>query len=138
MLNGLDYLLIRSPLMITIGVVQITYLRVNPFDIKKEIRWALAVRVIAGGLTVPLTFIGLKYLPASKMTLIVNCHPLLVAIFAFYLLKELLTRVDVCALIGSFIGVVLFSIENTKSKVDNISDSDYFFGIFVVILACIG
>jgi drug/metabolite transporter (DMT)-like permease len=84
-----------------------------------------------------MTFMGLKYLPSSKVTLIINIHPLLVAIIAYLLLREVLTKLDIGCLMGSFLGIVLFSMSNTKSKVDNSTNQEYILGIGMIATATI-
>lgn len=66
----------------------------------------------------PIFFYGLKYIPASKATLIQNVHPLIVVVLAYVFLKEKITKTTIIALIGSFIGVVLLSMHETKGQYD--------------------
>ena len=79
----------------------------------------------------PSYFAGLKYIPASKATLIVNVHPLIVAVIAFFILKEKLTKSKVLLMIGSFIGVGFLSIHNNDT---NESSSWYLLGISLVFM----
>ena len=137
-LTGLDYVLIRSPVMLMIGTAQLLHAKVNPLDIRKDCRVLLLVRTITGGIGIPITFIGLRYLPSSKATLIINTHPLLVSIIGYYVLKEVLKKVDVVSFIGSFVGIILFAVNNTKSEIDVSSDQEYFYGLVMVIFSMIG
>jgi len=136
-LTGLDSMITRSPLMVFISILQLAYCKVNPFNIHPEIRWALVGRVIGGGIAILCSFISLKYLPSSKLSLITYIHPLIVAVIAFYLLSEVLTKIHVISFIGSFIGIILLACHNTKSTVDTSTDSEYYFGLMMVSIATV-
>ena len=136
-LTGLDSMITRSPLMVFISVLQLAYCKVNPFNIHPDVRWALVGRVIGGGIAIPCSFISLKYLPSSKLSLITYIHPLIVAVIAFYLLRENLTKIHVISFIGSFIGIILLACHNTKPTVDTSTDSEYYFGLMMVSIATV-
>ena len=74
----------------------------------------------------PTMFFGLKFVPASKSTLIFNMNPLFIVIAAYLVLSEKITKLSVFALIGAFVGVVVFNIHKNETK--NVSDL-YYFGI---------
>jgi drug/metabolite transporter (DMT)-like permease len=137
-INGLDYILVRSPILMLISSMHLRYANVNPLKIQKDCRWLLFVRTISGGIAIPLVFLGLKYLPSSKATLIINVHPLLVAIVAFFLLKEKLTKIDIFALMGSFVGILLFASHNNKSSIESSTKEEYLFGILMITFATLG
>ena len=82
----------------------------------------------------PWFFIGLKYIPASKATLIFNLSPILIAIAAYFILKEELTKFKIVAVFGSFFGVFLFTL-NKNSTQD--SEDGYFIGIAWVFVTCV-
>ena len=69
-LTGFDYLLLRSSSMALLSVIQVMYLKINVLDVKPEQRFMLAARWLAGGIGMPIYFIGLKYIPASIGSLI--------------------------------------------------------------------
>lgn len=122
--NGFDYVLIRSTSLCLLSGLQLAYERFDIFDVKEEYRFAMLCRCIAGGLGMPSFFIALKYIPSSKATLILNIHPMLVAVAAYYLLGESITKDKVFAVIGAFIGVVLLS--HHEGSADSIN---YYIGI---------
>ena len=125
-LNGFDYLLLRSSSMAPLSILQVIYLKVNVLNIKKEERIMLLVRWLAGGIGMPIFFIGLKYIPASVGSLIYNINPILVSAFAFLWLSEQFTIMKIFAVIGSFIGVVVFlSGQHTTSR----ESKKFLFGI---------
>lgn len=127
-MTGLDYLLIRSSSLLSLCILDVVRLKVNVFDIKSGYKLTLLLRCILGGIGMPSYFTGLKYIPATKATLILNVSPLIVAIMAFYFLHEKITKLSILALIGSFIGVVLFSLHKSDSSDDF---KYYYFGIFL-------
>lgn len=77
----------------------------------------------------PSFFIGLKYIPSSKATLIMSMNPILVAILAYFLLKEQMTIGKILAVIGAFFGVLLFTYNKNNSQRDT---GSYFIGIAMV------
>mmetsp|Transcript_2988 Transcript_2988/g.2469 ORF Transcript_2988/g.2469 Transcript_2988/m.2469 type:complete len:107 (+) Transcript_2988:379-699(+) len=88
-----------------------------------------------GGIGMPVFFIGLKYISAGKATLIFNVSPILVAVFAYFILKEQITKFNILAVIGSFIGVGFFTINNNN---DNREESNYYYlGICLISLSCL-
>ena len=107
-LNGFDYLLLRSSSMAPLSILQVIYLRVNVFKIQKSERLMLLIRWLAGGIGMPVFFIGLKYIPASIGSLIYNISPILVSVIAFIFLREKFTFLKLFAVVGAFIGVVVF------------------------------
>lgn len=74
-------------------------------------------------------FIGLKFIPASKATLISNIHPILVTIMAYFMLQEDLTASKILAVIGAFVGVIIFTSHEDESE--QVSGS-YTLGIMMV------
>ena len=84
----------------------------------------------------PSFFIGLKYIPTTKATLIFNLSPVFVSIVAYFVLKEQLTKLKIFTVIGSFIGVVIFSYSKTSSS--NEEADNYYIGIALVSIAVFG
>ena len=125
-LSGFDYLLLRSTSMALLSILQVGYLKVNVLDVKPEHRLMLFARWLAGGIGMPIFFIGLKYIPASIWSLIQNTNPILVAIIAFIFLKEQITKTKIFTILGSFAGVALFV--SSKSS-GNSEYKDFYFGI---------
>ena len=125
-LNGFDYVLLRASSMALMSALQVGYLKLNIFDIKEGYRFKLFMRWVVGGIGMPTFFMGLKYIPASKWTLIFNIHPILVAILSYFLLKEQITNMKILAVFGSFIGVLLFT-QNTNNS--NEPSDNYYIGI---------
>jgi len=77
----------------------------------------------------PCFFIGLKYIPSTKAALIMNSNPILVAVAAYFILKEQITKIKILSVFGAFIGVIIF----TRHK--NVEDEDvntYNIGIMLV------
>lgn len=119
--------------MTVLSFIQVYVSRVNIFDVKKGYRTYLFIRSLLGGLGIPALFIGLKYIPAIKATLIYNIHPILVAVLAHFILKEQITKLKILAVIGSFIGVIFF----TANKNDSVDNNQYYFlGIGLVTFTC--
>lgn len=125
-LNGFDYLLLRSSSMAPLSIVQVMYLRVNVLDIEAKERVMLLVRCLAGGIGMPVFFIGLKYIPASVGSLIYNISPLLVSVVAFVFLREQFSVAKLAAIVGAFAGVVLFlSGQHTTNR----EHKKFYFGV---------
>mmetsp|Transcript_21414 Transcript_21414/g.18996 ORF Transcript_21414/g.18996 Transcript_21414/m.18996 type:complete len:139 (-) Transcript_21414:418-834(-) len=124
-LNGFDYLLVRGSSMIILSFIQIYFTNVNISNLKKGYRFYLFLRSLLGGLGIPTLFVGLKYIPATKATLIYNVHPILVTLLAYFILREQLTKLKVLSVVGAFIGVILF----TTNKNESTEESNYFIGI---------
>ena len=114
------------------SLLQVILARVNPFNVKKSYRLLLFLRCITGGTGMICFFIGLKYIPSSKAALIMNIHPILVAIAAFFILKESITKLKILAVCGAFCGVILFTWNENK---ENGKDS-YAVGIILVSVTC--
>lgn len=132
-LNGFDYMIVRATSMALMSALQVGYLRLNVFDIKKGYRTKLLIRCLAGGFGMPCYFMALKYIPASKGALIFNIHPLFVAVLAYFLLKESITKMKIFTVVGAFIGVAIFA----QSKNDpTVASDSYYFGICLVAVSC--
>ena len=78
----------------------------------------------------PLMCCGLKFIPISKANLIFNLNPLIIAVAAYFVLKEKITMLNVYALIGAFGGVILFNIHKNETK--DVSDL-YYVGILMML-----
>lgn len=118
-LTGFDYLIVRSSTLVIASLIQACSLRVNLLDVKKEGRFWLFVRCFLGAIFFPCFYVSLKFLPSSKATLISTLHPLLVTIAGYYFLKESLSKFDIIAVAGAFIGVLVMNIHTTdSSKID--------------------
>lgn len=82
-MNGFDYLLVRSVMMVLVAIGQVYYMKISVFNIHPDGRKPLLLRCLFGVVSSPAFFIGLKFLPLSKATLIKNSSPLLVVIAAY-------------------------------------------------------
>jgi len=121
--------------MMVMSSVQVLYLKVDIFDVKRGYKRVLFFRCICGAIGMPCFFMSVKYIPSSKANLIFNVHPLLVSVVAYYLLKEQITRLKVLAVVGSFLGVLLFSLHKNDSEA--MAGDHYYLGIVLVAFACI-
>ena len=121
-LTGFDYVLIRSFSMGVLAASNVVYQKVDIFDIKPKYRLLMLLRCLTGGIGMPCFFLGLKYIPSSKATLITNINPLIVAILSYFILKEAIKKSTVIALLGAFIGVTLFSLHKNES----VNTSDHY------------
>ena len=81
----------------------------------------------------PTMFYSLKFIPITKSNLIFNLNPLIIAVAAYFVLKEKITMLNVYALIGAFVGVILFNIHKNETK--DVSDL-YYVGILMVLCTC--
>ena len=72
---------------------------------------------------------GLKYTPTSIATLIYNISPILVAVIVPFILNEVLTKIKVFSVFGSFVGASLFIIHKNvlPGDVDH-----YYLGILLI------
>ena len=61
-------------------------------------------------------FIGLKYIPISKVTIIININPLLMLPIAYLVLGETITKLQIIALIGAFMGIILVSYNKNEGQ----------------------
>lgn len=130
--NGFDYVLVRTISMMIFALCNMWYLKVDIFDIKPEYRLMMLARWLVGVIGMPSFFMSIKYIPASKSALITNMNPLFVAVLAYFFLKEKITGTIVIALVGSIIGVILFSMHtNQESSAEN----NYFIGIILASMA---
>ena len=122
-LNGFDYMIAKTPIVILTTFVQAWMLKVNIFRVESEGRFWLAIRCLLGVIAMPCFFVGLKYLPSSKATFIRNLQPVMVSIAAFLCLKEKITKADIVAVFGAFAGVILMNYQKTNSsKIDSSYD----------------
>lgn len=75
--------------------------------IKRERIPFLVFKVIQGLLSHVIVFNGVRYLAMVEVALIVNTMPLFTAVFGYFLLSEYLHRIEVVALIISFVGIAI-------------------------------
>ena len=136
-LNGFDYMVVMAPIIAIMTLIQAWYLGVNILKIKKEARKWVLIRCIMGTTAMPMSFIALKYLPSSKSTFIRNLHPLMVTLIAFLLLKEKINKLDVIAVVGAFLGVVLMNISDTESSKINTTPEEVKLGIMFSLLTMV-
>ena len=102
------------------------------FDVKKGYRLLLFFRWLVELIGKYAYFIGLKYIPVSKASIIINTNPLVVVPIAYFLLKEVLTKLQIIALIGAFLGVVVLSYNKNEGL--NGEDEYYYLGIALALL----
>jgi len=72
------------------------------------------VRAFAGTISFTTVNIGLMTLPLAIFCTIANSAPFLTALGAHFYLKESISAVEVVAMIGSFIGVVLIAVSTPE------------------------
>jgi drug/metabolite transporter (DMT)-like permease len=105
-LNGFDFSLFNAITSSGLAALQIRSFGISIFDVRKDCRSLMALRLIIGSLGIPCFFMSLKYIPGSKASLIANIHPMLVSVLAYFVLKENLSKIKVTAVIGAFIGTI--------------------------------
>ncbi|CAI2373766.1 unnamed protein product [Moneuplotes crassus] len=132
-LNGIDYLLVRSIIHVSISSMQILYAKVNIFDVKKELRLVLILRSTIGVCGMPCYFIAIKYIPLSLGTLIFNINPLIVGILSYLILKENITWLKVIALVGAFTGIFILTFHKDE---DYQAGQFYMLGLILVGINC--
>ena len=132
-LTGFDYLFVRTLTMMSLAISNVVYLKVDIFGIEPKYRLLMLVRCLIGGLGMPCFFLGLKYIASSKAALISNMNPLIVTVLSYFILKEAVKVSNVVALLGAFIGVTLFSI-NQNGSVH--ASNHYILGISLVFVSC--
>ena len=133
-LNGFDYVFIRSISNVFLCVLQASYYKVNIFDIKRNFRYKVYAYGIIGAIGIPTYYIGLKYTPTSIATLIYNISPIIVAVIAPFILNEVLTKVKIFSVFGSFIGASLFILHKNILP----GDADhYYLGILMIFFTCL-
>ena len=101
--------------MMSLAISNVVYQKVDIFGIEPKYRLLMLIRCLIGGLGMPCFFLGLKYIASSKATLISNMNPLVVAVLSYFILKETIKISNVVALLGAFVGVTLFSINQNGS-----------------------
>ena len=121
-LNGFDYVLVRSGVMLILSVFQAKHYNINILNIKDGFRLKLYMFAIVGAIDVPLYFIGLQYVPTSIASLIFSISPIIVAVVAPFVLSEMLTKSKVISVVGSFIGWSMFALH----KNTNPEEADYY------------
>ena len=131
-LTGFDYILWRS-FTIFFAVIQTMVTKVNVLNVKKGYRLLLFIRCITGTIGIPWFFIGLKYIPTSKAALITNSSPIFVAVAAYFVLKENITKSKIFGILGAFLGVFIF----TYSQNSQDDGNTYAIGIVLVSITCV-
>lgn len=109
---GLDPTLFTALRAMIIGLVfLILSLSFNSFKTKenKKLRWTylLVIGIIGGGLAFLMFFSGLKLTTASRAGFYHKTLPLYVLVFAFFFLKEKITKKQLIALGLMFVGTVI-------------------------------
>lgn len=75
--------------------------------------WVFA-RNIGGTATVISLFYGIKYLPIGIFQIIYNTSPFWASLLGFILLKERLKKVEIIAMVLSFILILLIALDDHK------------------------
>lgn len=132
-LTGFDYLIVRATSMLILSAIQVYALKINVFKVEPRFRTHLIMRCLSGASGMLSFFVGLKYIPASKATLITNIHPILVTIMAYFVLNESITVLKILAVVGAFIGVFIFT--SHKNDTDD-GEGSYSLGITLVTITC--
>ena len=91
--------------------------------IRKENRISIGIALFFAFTSMLANFIGLKYLPTTKASLIMNLYPIVFNILGAIFLKEIVKLNEVMWMIGAFIGVIIMLIN--KSEGSNIEVSYY-------------
>lgn len=105
-LEGGDVLLFRSCLMLPFYYIYAKSLGVNLFDISFYHAMILTLRCITGACAMTFIFMSIKILPTTITFMLFNMNPLLVSIFAYFLLKEKLTLTSALCTAAAFGGIV--------------------------------
>lgn len=113
-LTGFDYVLVR---VISMMISSTTLLKLScaGFKVHQGSRLLLAFISLSSAIWMLCGFLSLKYLPTSKSMIIWNTSPIFTTIFAFIIIKEAIVWEEILCTIGSFIGILLFSISKTNS-----------------------
>ena len=136
-MNSIDYLLIRSSVIVVASTLETAYQGVNIFHVPRRGRLFLSLRCLFGVIAMPSYYMGLKYLPASKAALIRNMYPLLVTLTGFCILGERITRYDIIATFGAFFGAIIMNLNSTYSIWSSINDSEATLGIILCSVTAI-
>lgn len=96
----------RNFIMLIISVIALK-IQKKPFLRDKSNLLKLFNRGFFGMLGVVLYFYATKYLPSADAAILQKSSPFFVAIFAFFLMKERLTKVEIVAFIIAFAGTII-------------------------------
>ena len=114
-INALDLELIRVVTITVCAFINTKALGYN-FHVPKDMRPFIACRALLGtiGLT-SLTF-GVLLIPLAVANIIYNTAVVWVAIMAWILLGEGLSRIQIYGLVVSFIGIILITVSSMNAK----------------------
>ncbi|KAF9995976.1 hypothetical protein BGZ80_010357, partial [Entomortierella chlamydospora] len=105
-LPSFEIVLFRGIIQGSLGYIACKYLKVNPWG-KKEYRFLLFLRGLAGSFGLGFFFFALSVMPLADATVIFFLGPVFTAILARIVLKEPFGPLDALASTVSMIGVVL-------------------------------
>lgn len=105
-LSGYDIMLSRGLFGLLFVSAQSWYFKLNVFEFK-NIRGLCLVTSFIGMFSTLTSLLSLRYIPATKSSLIGNSYPVLGIIFAAVILKETISRIDVYAIGVMVLGLIV-------------------------------
>ena len=99
-------MLVRSGAMIISSSIPLLWNKVS-LNVRKENRVSLFLLMFFSLTSMLANFVGLKYLPAIKASLVFNLYPIFMSIMGVIFLNEIIKRMEIMWMIGAFIGVVI-------------------------------
>lgn len=132
-LTGSDALLIRLSLMLPAIYLQAKILKVNLFQMDRELFKIISLRSVLASVSILFILKSFEYLPISIAVIIYNINPVMVTLLAYPILNEQLTLLKVCCVLGAFIGVTVISYDHNTSN--SKSDNQQIIGVILSLLS---
>lgn len=114
-INGVDYLLIRSLTCLAVHAVSVLVCRQGVRFPREDLKWVL-VRNAAGTMTVLTLLYALQYLPMGIYQIIYNTSPFWASLLGFLILGERLRKVEIIAMVFSFVFIILLFISRQSPQ----------------------
>lgn len=92
------------------------------------------ITAFIGMLSSMCSLFSMKYIPASKTSLITNCYPVIGMVLAALVLKEVINRIDILSIAIMLVGLVFITKHNTQSSADLPYPG---WGYFLALLSCV-
>jgi drug/metabolite transporter (DMT)-like permease len=106
-----DFLVLSAFASVFLCIPQLFVFGKNPVsDVPSNMVKLVGIRSILGSIAMGFYHLAFLWMPMSHIIVIFNLYPIVASIFAYFINKEPILRVEILAFFLCFIGIILFAV----------------------------
>jgi drug/metabolite transporter (DMT)-like permease len=115
-----DFLIIRMSISMLMLFPFLVKYNIHPIrDVPSHLWKPLLTRASISSVSIFLLNLSFLWLPISHLMMIFNCYPILATVFAYFINKEPILRIEVVSFVVCFVAVILFVMGKTLEGNDD-------------------